>query len=149
MIEESIPTSPWMIMRVARTINRYRVGKDGKTAYRISKGKDFRRTIAEFWGQVASLKPRTMGIDKLACRWEKGVWLGVLDESGEAFIGADRGIVKCRDIKRLSDIADRWCAAAVKTVTGTPWEFVPGRRGIYVLVNIREEDGPQGPPPPV
>ena len=34
---------PWIVVHAARTINRYQVGDDGKTAYRRWKGKDFKR----------------------------------------------------------------------------------------------------------
>ena len=80
---------PWLVMHAGRCISRYRVGKDGKTAYRRIKGKEFTQPIAEFGETVLYLKPGTKGINKLLCRWEKGVWLGVIDESGETFIGAE------------------------------------------------------------
>ena len=34
---------PWIVAHAAKTINRYQVGNDGKTAYRRWKGKGFRR----------------------------------------------------------------------------------------------------------
>ena len=102
-VPEAASAIPWLIMHAARCINRYRVGKDGKTAYRRVKGKEFRRPIAEFGETVLYLKPGTKGIDKLAYRWEKGIWLGIMDESGEVIIGAELGVVKCRDFKRVSD----------------------------------------------
>ena len=58
-VPEASNAIPWLIMHAARTINRYRVGKDGRTAYRRIKGKEFRRPIAEFGETVLYLKPNT------------------------------------------------------------------------------------------
>ena len=111
---------PWLVMHSARTLNRFSVGSDGKTAYRRWKGKDFRREIAEFGEVVMYLKPGTRGQDKFSCRWERGVWLGIRDESGEIIVGTPDGVVKARDFKRLADPTERWSAKAICEIKGTP-----------------------------
>ena len=72
---------PWIVAHSARTINRYQMGEDGKTAYRRWKGKDFKREVAEIGEIVLYLKAGTQGRNKFVPRWEKGIWLGVRDET--------------------------------------------------------------------
>ena len=95
--------SPWIVAHAARTINRYQVRTDGKTAYRRWKGKDFKREVAEIGESILYLKAGTQGKHKFVPRWEKGIWLGVRDESSEIIVGTDLGTVKARDFKRLTD----------------------------------------------
>ena len=148
-VPEAASVIPWMVMHAARCINRYRVGKDGRTAYRRVKGKEFRKPIAEFGESVMYLKPNSKGVDKLVCRWEKGVWLGVMDESGETIIGTSQGVVRCRDIKRISDVEDRWNAERVLEVQGTPWQTIPGRKGVHIPVKVPMPEESTAIPPPV
>merc|ERR1711951_343800 len=72
---------PWIVAHAAKTVNRYQVGTDGKTAYRRWKGKDFKREVAKVGETILYLKAGTQGRHKFVPRWEKGVWLGVRDES--------------------------------------------------------------------
>ena len=96
-ITECMTIVPWMVIHAARTINRYQVGQDGKTAYKRWKGKEFRREVAEFGESVMYLKAGTQGKDKFNPRWEKGLWLGARDETAEIIIGTDECVVKARD----------------------------------------------------
>ena len=73
---------PWMVIHAARTINRYHLAEDGKTNYEGWKRKQFRREVAGFGEAVMYLKPGTKGKDKFNSRWEKGIWLGVKDDTG-------------------------------------------------------------------
>ena len=93
-IEEESNIIPWMITHAARTINRYHVNPDGLTAYRKWKGKEFKKEVAEFGETVLYLRPGTKGKDKLRSRWEKGIWVGLLDETGETIVGTSEGVIK-------------------------------------------------------
>ena len=57
------------------------------------------------------------------------------------------GIVKARDFRRLGAAEDRWSAASIKAVSGTPWEPTPGKLddAIPVRVRLAEEGGPPEP----
>ena len=79
----------------------------------------------------------------------KRVWLGVMDESNETIIGTSQGVVKCRDIKRLSDVEDRWNAERVLEVQGTPWQTIPGRKGVQIPVKVPMAEESTAAPPPV
>ena len=76
-LSETSAIVPWIIIHAARTLNRYHLGTDGKTAYRRWKGKEFKREVAEIGEQVMYLKAGTQGKDKFNARWERGTWLGV------------------------------------------------------------------------
>ena len=132
---------PWMVAHAAATINRYHVGQDGRTSYRRWKGKDFKREVAEFGEQVLYLKMGTKGKNKLDSRWERGIWLGVKDSTGEIIVGTPEGVVKARDFKHLTTPSDRWSATAVSNLQGTPWQPIPGRgdERIPVCVRLPEE----------
>ena len=67
---------PWLVEHSAQCLNRYMVGRDGKTAYERAKGRPFRVPAAEFAECVWYKKPGTMGKEKWESRWETGVWLG-------------------------------------------------------------------------
>ena len=121
LAEDSV-VIPWLVMHAARTMNRYLVGQDGKTAYRRWKGKDFKREVAEFGEAVLYLEAKTKGINKLDCRWKTGTWLGVLDSTGEALIGTRSVVVRARDIKRYSHPEDRWSKSSIADVVGTPFQ---------------------------
>merc|ERR1712240_226221 len=82
-------------------------------------------------------------------RWERGVWLGIRDESGEIMIGTPEGVVKARDFKRLACSEERWNPDAIGSMKGTPWEPIPGKLddSIPVRVRLPEEGQPPGPSP--
>ena len=78
---------PWLIAHSASVINRYRIGKDGRTGFRRWKGREFKRRVAEFGECVMYLVEGTEGKDKFEDRWSSGVWYGIRDETGESIIG--------------------------------------------------------------
>ena len=94
------PALPWMVMHAASTLNKYHRGKDGMTAYRRLRGRDFDGKVMEFGECVLYMTPGITGKDKLDPRWEKGIWLGNRDRSGEAIIGTPDGCIKVRFIRR-------------------------------------------------
>ena len=70
-----------------------RVGPDGRTPHERMRGKRFRKEPMEFVEHVLYLVPKSQGHDTWESRWEKGIWLGIRDESMEAFIGTPSGPV--------------------------------------------------------
>ena len=99
---------PWLMRYSAALMNRFEVGSDGRTPYERWKGKTFRRKMAEFGEVVLYLMPGTVGVNKHACRWDVGVWLGVRDESGEILIGTSKGVIKANVFRRRGSEAERW-----------------------------------------
>ena len=97
------PTYPWMVRHAAASYNRYAVGTDGKTAHMRLKGKRFTKEVVEFGEFLHYLKLNSKGQDKYLSRWGRGVWLGILERSGEVLIGTADGIVKARTVRRHAD----------------------------------------------
>ena len=131
------PLVPWLVMHAARTLNRFHVGQDGKTAYRRWKGKNFHRDMAEFGESIMYLKAGSLGHDKFNCRWERGIWLGIRDDTAEVIVGTEYGVIKARDSKRLASAEERWNLQHVRSIAGTPWEPIPGKSADAIPVRIR------------
>ena len=74
-------------------------------------------------------------------RWGSGVWMGIREESNEAFIGTADGVIKTRSIRRKAG-DQRWDKELFNSIKGTPWEPIPGRNTIEVPISVRipEED---------
>ena len=91
---------PWLMKHAADVIHRRRVGRDGRTAYKLWKGKHFNKHVAEFGEHVWFLRAGSAGKDKFNVRWEDGIWLGVINESGEKIMGTEQGTTKVKDFRR-------------------------------------------------
>ena len=116
---------PWMVAHAASLISRYHKGQDGLTAHRRLRGKEFRADVCEFGECVWYMKPGSVGKDKFDRRWEDGVWLGIVNESGENIIGTKEGCIKVRAVKR-KPIQNRWDKDNMRLIRGVPWEVIPG-----------------------
>ena len=82
------------------------------------------------------LKMGSTGINKMDCRWETGIWVGMKDDSNESIVSTKDGCLKTRDIKRFGDMDDRWNVDFFKEVKGVPWEPIPGSKSVEVKVII-------------
>ena len=119
------PGMPWLMMHAANALNRYHRGKDGMTAYRRLRGKDYNGQVAEFGECVMYMTPGITGRDMLDPRWEKGVWLGCNARGGEIIVGTLEGCMKVRSIRRRPD-GEGWNAEECNAMRGVPWEVMPG-----------------------
>ena len=72
------PILPWLISHAAAVINRAQLGKDGLTAFRRWKGRDFRRALPPFVEVVLYLPPGKRA-SRLEERWMVGLFVGVVD----------------------------------------------------------------------
>ena len=82
-------------------VNRFEVGKDGKTSFERCKGKKAKTLDIEFGEAV--LWKRKLGVGafgKLTCVWEYSVYLGVRAKSGEIIVGDKNGVWKTRTVQR-------------------------------------------------
>ena len=102
------PSIPWLFEHAADTINRVRIGADGRTAYWRHKGRDFNTKVAGFGENVWYLKLASAGRHKFDPRWDNGIYLGIIDDTGEVTIGTDKGAVKAKDFRRTTIHAERW-----------------------------------------
>ena len=96
------------------------------------------------------MKPGMTGKEKLDPKWEEGIWMGILEESGENIIATADGCIKVRSIRRKAP-EDRWSNALLDQVKGSPWEPVPGHpdREIKTKVMIATPAAEMEVPEPV
>ena len=74
---------------------------------------------------ILYMTPGITGKDKLDARWEKGIWLGIRDRSGEVIVGTPDGCVKVRSIRRRPE-GERWNREEWHGMRGVSWEVIPG-----------------------
>ena len=120
------PLTSWMCEHAANLLNQFRVGEDGKTAWKRWKGKDFGGQIVEFGEKVhhrSNVKFEN-GRNKMDARWFEGFYMGTDWRSGSALIGTSVGVVKASVIRRVGEHR-RWDAQGVLDIKGTPWNMRP------------------------
>ena len=146
-IETGNPVIEFPVLHTSDTLNRYHVGSDGRTSYQRWKGKQFKRVVPEFGEKVLYLKLGSLKEpkrDKGESRWAEGHFLGVRNETGELIIGTNEGIIKAKDFKRLADPQQRWNAASLKQIRGSPWKPNPDVEDgeIHVKVKLPRDNEP-------
>jgi hypothetical protein len=115
------PIIPWLVEYAAFLLNRFEVGRDGKTAYERSKGKTAKSLGLEI-GEAVLWRRKPVGgaMAKLTCLWSDGVFLGIRGVSGEIIIGDKSGVWKTRSIQR-KPIEERWAKSSADMIGGVPW----------------------------
>ena len=115
------PMMPWLVEWAAVVLNRYEVGKDGKTSFERCKGKQAKTFGLEF-GEAVLWKRKPSGghLGKLTCLWEDGVFLGIKGCTGEIIVANGKGVWRTRTVHR-KPAKDRWCKEGIETVKGVPW----------------------------
>jgi hypothetical protein len=107
-IDDEHPIITWLAEYAAWLLNRFEVGRDGKTAYERMKGKSAKVQGTEFGEKLLwKRRPVKGSLEKLTCLWDDGVFLGVRGVSGEILIGTKSGIMKTRTIQRRP-VEERW-----------------------------------------
>ena len=84
----------------------------------------------------------SVGKDKYNSRWEEGVFVGIREESGEIFVGIEKGVTKARASRRKGNEKERWSTENVRSVGGISWEPISGREGIDIKssVNLTKDE---------
>ena len=113
----------WIVEHAGNMITRYRVGKDGKTAYQRLKGKAPSNKVSPLGEKVLYLPLKSAGKqNKLAPKFKYGIMVGVHPRTSEALCANGNGTFRTWTIKRLPE-EDRWDAAAIREIVGLPWDF--------------------------
>ena len=128
----------WMVRWAAIMCSRYLVGSDGRTAYERRKGRRCKLPVVPFgetvwYRKVRDNKERR---NKFLSEWEEGLWLGHTKSSNEAVIGTNEGVVRAYAIRRKEE-GQRWCAARIRNLQGTPQQPDPSKAGISIPVSVR------------
>ena len=117
---------PWLVRHAGYVITRCRIGEDGKTAMQRLKGRKTNVPWVEFGETVMFKLPKVPNMPgDFQDRFESGIWLGCTVRSGEHLIGTAKGVHKVSSVLRKAEDR-RWSAEAIKNITGSPMEPVPG-----------------------
>ena len=81
--------------------------------------------------------------EKLDSRWEYGIYVGFVMQSMEALVAGSRGVVKARNVRRLSE-DQRWDKDMLEKMKGTPWEPKGERGKNDIPVDIPDTKGDLG-----
>ena len=112
---------PWLVEYAGLLVNRFEVGRDGKTRFERCKGKKAKTLGIEFGEAVLwKRKPGGGALGKLTCMWEDGVYLGIRGTSGEIIIGDKKGVWKTRTVQR-KPVQDTWAKDSADMIVGVPW----------------------------
>ena len=114
---------PWMIEYASVLLNRYLVGKDGRTAHERSRGKTSKMLGFEFGERVHFRRVPLPGrLGKLDSLWQNAIFIGYKTQSGEYVVANDAGVYKTRTMKRMPE-AERWAKDALENLKWTPWKL--------------------------
>ena len=84
---------------------------------------------------------------KMEERYHQGIWLGLRQKSDKALIGTDKGVVKVKSVRRVSE-SKRWEPDMFMRLQGTPQQ-VPGRPDDHVPIAIGEKQAGEDDSTPV
>ena len=138
-VNQKLPTDAvvlqWLVRWVAMLHSRFRLGPDGKSAYERQRGRKCRLEVIPFGETVHYRKLSDDNQNKLESQWEKGIWLGHARGSNEVLVGTRVGVVRAWAIKRNAE-GERWCAADILNMQGTPARPNPQMPGNDVPIHI-------------
>ena len=97
---------PWLVEHAADMLNKYVVGKDGRTPYERIHGKRCKGEMFEFGRKVSHMFPGKHGGGSMKERWGTGIFLGKRGKSDECLVSTeDCTVVKCISVKLLPENA--------------------------------------------
>ena len=106
----------WLVEYSAVLLNLFRVGGDGKTAWRRLRDRPWRIPLHIFGEQVSF---RLRSPSKLESRWQTGVYLGIREHTTEKVAGTSDGIYVVQNIRRNPDHRQA-NGDLLRSVKGTP-----------------------------
>ena len=128
----------WLMRWAAEIISKHAPGDDGRTPYERIRNETCAVPFVPF-GEIAMYLPmKTASRNQGEATKKLGIWLSTIERIEETIIGIEHGVTKCRTINRLSN-EERWQKELVNNMKGVPWEFVPGRRGQHIPVEIQPD----------
>ena len=113
------PVMTWLVEFTAWMITVCRRGPDGRTAFQLTRGREYLKRLLGFAEKVQyklpTKGPRHDPDGKLGNRWPYGIMLGYSRTSYEYWIWDGQRVVKVRDVQRLP-MNRRWDMEAVAKV---------------------------------
>ena len=127
----------WAVRWAAMVCSRYLIGEDGKTGFERRRGRPCILVVVPFGEKVWYKEVREGKHRKhhLETEWKEGIWLGHSRNTNEALIGTREGVVRAYSIKRREP-HERWDAALIKEIKGTPKQPDPSRAGFEIPTKI-------------
>ena len=115
------PVFAWIAEHASVLLNRFEVGKDGRSAYERCKMKTSKTLGLEF-GEAILWKRRPVAghLAKLTSLWDDGVYLGMKSTTGEIVVGNKQGVWKTRTVRRKPE-DQRWSVDNMSMIVGVPW----------------------------
>ena len=133
-IETTWAVLTWITEHACMMLNRYQVGRDGKTPYRRVMGKECDQKTLEFGEQVYAKpkrRPNTTRKLSLESRWKIGTWVGMTNRSNEHIViiqDKDKQYaLRVRTVRRVTE-EHRWSAEAIKGIVATVKVPIPGQK---------------------
>jgi hypothetical protein len=112
----------WLVSHAGELLSGASVGRDGFTAVRRVRGKNWTPELIEFGELVQARRPRALEQPAVEARWDKAVYLGTTWGSIEHYVGMGNGsVVKVRSLRRVP-APERWSVERIIKVAGTPKE---------------------------
>ena len=107
----------------ADLITRFGCGKDGRTAWELARGKQYRRILLPFWEccMYMLVRGRWGRAAKMDRRWRKGIFVGILKGSDEAIVMTPEGARTARPIRRVVE-EQRYDQELLNQAVGVPWD---------------------------
>ena len=117
----------WIVEHSGSLLTRYAVGKDGRTAWELWRGKPWRGVMVELEEQIWFMPVRSgeRHRNKFEGRWEEGAFVGVVERTGEIRVMTESGVLRTRSIRR-KPAASRWDAAMLAKQKGFRGSRTPG-----------------------
>ena len=143
------PTLVWMPAHCADVINKFRAGKDGKTAWERLHGKKWRKEMVQF-GEMVMYRP-TAGQRRppdLEERMKPGRFMGYHFRSNGILIMTPEGMTKATTFNRLQK-SERWNADDWGRLKGLPWNIFPQERDLPGTIRVPEPNAADLPKPVV
>jgi hypothetical protein len=113
------PEMLWLIEHTASILNRLVAGDDGQTAYQRLHGRRANKKAVEIGEKLFDYISRKLRTE-MNMRWRIGMYLGVVPQSGEHFVGTWNGdVIRTRSIVRIVE-SSRWDTYFLVKLKGTP-----------------------------
>ena len=126
----------WLARHAAWLVARYLVKINNKTAYLEAFDTEYRGEIVPWGETILFRRPRPehrgLGRDGRQRRgdpaWERGIWLGRVEDSEEHLVATEAGVWKARSLRRLEPERAH-DARLLLAVRGLPWNMERGTVG--------------------
>ena len=147
------PARIWLMEHTGQIISRMKMGKDGKVPYERVRGKKPSAMIIPILERILYKPSTTKAAEKARVktdyRFEFGIYLGIVPNSNESWIGTPNGVITARSVRRVSE-AEKWKIEDIEAVIGVPWDLKGERQGEAKLeVEVPERADPAMIPPPL